>query len=1113
MATSTYTPEPEWYKDAVIYELHVRAFCDSDGDGEGDFAGLTQKLPYLQDLGVTAIWLLPFYPSPMRDDGYDIADYVGINPAFGTLEAFRQFLEDAHARGMQVITELVLNHTSDQHPWFRRARISPPGSPLRDFYVWNNSPEKYAEARIIFSDFEHSNWTYDHVAREYYWHRFYSHQPDLNYDNPEVWKAIMPVVDFWLELGVDGLRLDAVPYLYEREGTNCENLPETHAFLKALRKHVDERYPNRMLLAEANQWPEDAVAYLGQGDECQMAFHFPLMPRLFMAIQREDSLPVIDIMEQTPPLPANCQWALFLRNHDELTLEMVTDEERDYMYRAYATESKARINLGIRRRLGPLMGHDRRRIELMNSLLFSLPGTPVIYYGDEIVMGDNIYLGDRNGVRTPMQWSSDRNAGFSRANPQKLFLPVIIDPEYHYESVNVEAHQNNPHSFLWWMKRLIAVRKRYKSLSRGTLEFLHSPNRRILAYLRRFEDETLLIVANLSRFTQYVELDLSRFQGIVPIEMFGQTTFPPVGSLPYLLTLGPHAFYWFSMPLQSAKTTRTPEEIPQFRSNGSWEDLVIHDVPRLAACLPDFLAGRRALRGDENIRSACFGDAVPLTRDGTKVLLSKVRFETRAGAQRVTSLPLTLAGEAEAKTLLDSGSDLVLARCAPGVILDASNHPDFIAAILDGFRHEKQLRTQAGATLVFHTFPAFRDAAPPVYEPLSLTPADPDKFDTTLTINKRLIWKMYDRAEDGPHPDWEVESFLAQHGRFVHMRHLAGVLEYRMLRGGSTVLGVLHTEVPLATDAWRWMLHELGRFFERALAEARPAPDEYPTLPSIHQWLSRPIPELVAQTLESHLEEAEHLAARTAELHSALSSTADNADFRPEPIINAHQRSVYQTLRNRKTDVFDFVRISIPTAPDRIKKLAEQLLARAHAFNEIYRSLIDRRLVGARIRCHGDYRLGRLLHLGKEYLVKDFEGPAWSPLGDRRIKRSPLVDVTSMLRSLDLVARTSLSNHETQHNHVPGAIRPEDVARLLPWCRCWSGWMCTRFLDSYLKRCHELSFSPVSMQSLPVLIGAFLLDQDLEALDNELRRRGTWPEPILTRLLEVLDGLKLEAPH
>src|SRR6266705_1088415 len=528
--------DPLWYKDAIIYEVHVSTFYDSDGDGIGDFSGLTQKLDYLQDLGVTVLWLLPFYPSPLKDDGYDISDYTGIRAAYGTMRGFKMFLREAHHRGLRVVTELVLNHTSDQHAWFQRARRAKPGSRWREFYVWSHTPQKCRDARIIFKDFEPSNWTWDPVAEAYYWYRFYAHQPDLNYDHPDVRRAMLGVVDFWLKLGVDGLRLDAVPYLCEREGTSCKNLPETHAFLKELRRHVDNRFQNRMLLAEANQWPEDAIAYFGEGDECHMAFHFPLMPRLFMAIQREDRFPIIDIARQTPEIPESCQWALFLRNHDELTLSMVSDRERDYLWNYYAVDRRARINLGIRRRLAPLMENDRRKIELLNGLLMSLPGTPVLYYGDEIGMGDNFFLGDRDGVRTPMQWSFDRNGGFSRADPARLYLPPIMDSVYGFEAVNVEAQSRSPSSLLNWMKRLIAARRSRRAFGRGTLRFLYPSNRKVIAYLRAFGDEIILCVANLSRTPQAVELDLSDWRGRQPVELLGRSVFPPIGELTYLLT-------------------------------------------------------------------------------------------------------------------------------------------------------------------------------------------------------------------------------------------------------------------------------------------------------------------------------------------------------------------------------------------------------------------------------------------------------------------------------------------------------------------------------------------------------------------------------------------------
>ncbi|MGH7451092.1 MAG: maltose alpha-D-glucosyltransferase, partial [bacterium] len=588
--------EPLWYKDAIIYQLHVKTFFDGNDDGMGDFCGLAQKLDYLEDLGVTAIWLLPFYPSPLRDDGYDIADYYDVHRDYGTLKDFKEFLSEAHRRGLRVITELVINHTSDQHEWFQRARKAPPGFIERDYYVWSDTPEKYKDARIIFKNFEASNWTWDAVAKAYYWHRFYSHQPDLNFDSPHVQKAVLKALDYWLNIGVDGLRLDAIPYLFEREGTNCENLPETHDFLKKLRSHVDRSFKNRMLLAEANQWPEDAAAYFEEGDECHTAFHFPVMPRIFMAVRMEDRFPIVDILSQTPPIPPNCQWMIFLRNHDELTLEMVTDEERDYMYRMYASDPSARINLGIRRRLAPLMENDRRKINLMNVLLLSLPGTPVIYYGDEIGMGDNYYLGDRNGVRTPMQWSADRNAGFSRANPQKLYLPVIIDPDYHYEAINVKTQEHNQASLLWWMKRFIAMRKRFQAFGRGSFTFLYPDNPKVMAFIRQYEDENILVVVNLSRHSQAVELDLSTFAGYIPEEVFGRNKFPPIKESSYFLTLGSYGYYWFA--LRKQRDAAKPESggaIPELAVSGNWENVLEDRVREKleASILPSYLKERR----------------------------------------------------------------------------------------------------------------------------------------------------------------------------------------------------------------------------------------------------------------------------------------------------------------------------------------------------------------------------------------------------------------------------------------------------------------------------------------------------------------------------------------
>ncbi len=538
--------DPLWYKDAVIYQVGIRTFLDSNGDGNGDLAGLTSKLDYISWLGANTIWMLPFYESPLKDGGYDIADFRSIHPDFGTLDDFQHLLEEAHKRGIRVITELVVNHTSDQHAWFQSAR-SDRNSPYRDYFVWSDTQDRYADARIIFTDTERSNWTWDHEAGQYYWHRFFSHQPDLNYDNPAVQQEILDVLGFWMDMGVDGVRLDAVPYLFEREGTNCENLPETHGFLKKLRKFVDDNYENRMLLAEANQWPSDVRAYFGDGDECHMAYHFPVMPRLYISLRKEERRPIVDIMEQTPDIPENCQWTMFLRNHDELTLEMVTDEERDYLYTEYARDPRMRINVGIRRRLAPLLDNSRRRIELLNALLLTLPGTPIIYYGDEIGMGDNIYLGDRDGVRTPMQWSPDRNAGFSRADPHALARPVIRDPLYSYESLNVEAQERLQTSLLWWMKRTIQLRKEYPVFGRGKIRFFDPENERILAFVREDEASTILVVCNLSRFAQCGNIDLREFEGLEPVDLYGRVHFPRIGELPYQFTFGPHDFFLFEL--------------------------------------------------------------------------------------------------------------------------------------------------------------------------------------------------------------------------------------------------------------------------------------------------------------------------------------------------------------------------------------------------------------------------------------------------------------------------------------------------------------------------------------------------------------------------------------
>ncbi len=838
--------DPLWYKDAVIYELHVRAFADSDGDGMGDFRGMTSRLDYLEQLGVTAIWLLPFYPSPWRDDGYDISDYTSVHPAYGNLADFKTFLREAHRRGLKVITELVVNHTSDQHPWFERARRAEPGSAARSFYVWSDDPQKYADARIIFKDFESSNWSWDPVANAYYWHRFFHHQPDLNFDDPRVHKALLQALDFWMELGVDGMRLDAVPYLFEREGTNCENLPETHEFLKKLRAHVDARFAGRMLLAEANQWPEDSIAYFGDGDECQMAFHFPVMPRLFMAIRLEDRFPVVDILQQTPPIPDTCQWATFLRNHDELTLEMVTDEDRDYMYRVYAQDPRARINLGIRRRLAPLLGNDRRRIELMNGLLFSLPGAPVLYYGDEIGMGDNIYLGDRNGVRTPMQWSSDRNAGFSRSNPQRLYLPVIVDAEYHYEAVNVEAQQANPHSLLWWTRRLIALRKRHRAFSRGSLTFLYPQNHRVLAFLRQHEGETILVIANLSRFVQHVELDLAAFAGATPVELFGRNRFPPVGRPCYPMTLGPHSFFWFA--LEAAEAGRPASAggavarvaLDDF-AGGDWVSAL--EGPgraRLEAALPGVLAARRWFAGKaRTVRAVRLVETVPLPgRDGRDfgaagetAVLAILDVDYTESESESYLLPLAFATGDRADAIAAGTPQAVVARLAggeeSGLLYDALFDPAFARGLLEAIARRRRFKDDEGpgSELAAFPTPAWRElvggAGTAAAEPSVLKA---EQSNTSIVFDDRFVLKLFRRLDEGTNPDLEVGRFLTETAGFVHTPPVAGAIELRRLgRREPATVAVLQAYVPNEGDAWRYTLDSLGRFIERTLISPAPA--------------------------------------------------------------------------------------------------------------------------------------------------------------------------------------------------------------------------------------------------------------------------------------------------
>jgi maltose alpha-D-glucosyltransferase/alpha-amylase len=1102
--------DPLWFKDAIIYQLHVRSFCDSTADGVGDFRGLAQKLDYIRDLGVTAIWLLPFYPSPLRDDGYDIADYTDVNPSYGTLHDFKFFLKEAHARGLRVITELVVNHTSDQHPWFQRARRAAPGSTARDFYVWSDSPEKYRDARIIFKDFETSNWTWDPVANAYYWHRFYSHQPDLNFNSPHVRRALLKVMDFWFGLGVDGFRLDAVPYLHEREGTTCENLPETHEELRSLRAHVDTKYGDRMLLAEANQWPEDAAAYFGNGDECHMAFHFPLMPRMFMSLRMEDRYPIIDILRQTPNIPANCQWAVFLRNHDELTLEMVTDEERDYMYRMYAKDRQARINLGIRRRLAPLLGNDRRRIELMNGLLMSLPGTPVIYYGDEIGMGDNIYLGDRNGVRTPMQWSSDRNAGFSRANAQKLFLPVIIDPGFSYEALNVEAQQDNLHSLLWWMRRLIALRRRFTAFSRGSLEFLYPTNRKILAFLRCDGDQEILVVANLSRFFQYAELDLGSRAGLVPREAFGHTRFPPITERPYFLSLAPHSFSWFLLEkargaFDVAKGT-SPQQLPDFRVTGHW--LNLFERPHRAGFedfLLHYLPTRRWFGGkSRQIKATEIADVIPVGDEPANACLLLVRVEYTEGDPESYIVTVAYQTGQRAAELLRTMPEGVRARLfvdeEEGIVYGGVRDLEFCSELLDVIAKRRRLVSKNGEVNGVSTrgFRALRENGAKPEPRLMLV----DQSNTSITFGDRLILKLFRRVEEGVNPEVELGVFLTDEAEFPHSAPVAGYLQYQGSDGEPATIGILVGKVKSEGDVWSYTQDQIKQYFDRVLLWLEAGREAPVTDQSLLDLAESHIPPESHELVGSYLEVARLLGQRTAELHVALASNRADPAFVPEPFTLFYQRSLLQSLRNLTERTFDQLARQLDTLPEGARAQGAHVLASKAELLERFRFIVSGNVTAMRTRLHGDYHLGQVLWTGRDVVIIDFEGEPARSLSARRIKRSPLVDVAGMLRSFDYAINRGLRREigDQTPSDSPAAQRLEAFAEH------WYNWTCSAFLRAYLRAAAGTDFLPKGREELSGMLGVYLLEKAIYELGYELDNRPDWitlPLRGIERLLAV----------
>ncbi len=1067
-----------WFKDAIIYQLHVKAFADSNNDGIGDFGGLTEKLDYLQDLGVTALWLLPFYPSPGRDDGYDISDYRQINPDFGTTQDFRRFMQEAKRRKLRVITELVVNHTSDRHPWFLRARRSKPTSDARNWYVWSDTDQKFAGTRIIFSDTESSNWTWDPQAQAYYWHRFFSHQPDLNFDNPRVLMAMTHVMRRWLDMGVDGFRLDAIPYLCEREGTGNENLPETHAVIKKIRAALDAYAPGKLLLAEANQWPEDVSAYFGDGDECHMAYHFPLMPRIYMAIAQEDRFPITDILRQTPDIPDNCQWAMFLRNHDELTLEMVTDVERDYLWSTYATDPRARINLGIRRRLAPLMDNDRRKIELMNALLMSFPGTPIIYYGDEIGMGDNFYLGDRNGVRTPMQWTPDRNGGFSRCDPARLYLPMIMDPVYGYEAVNVEAQSRSLASLLSWTKRLISVRKSSKIFGRGSFSFLRPANRSVFVYMRQYENDVLLCVANLSRSAQAAEIDLSPWRGRIPFEMLGRTKFPPIGEGAYVVTLAPYGFYWFQLletTASAAEAHSTPMEFETLVVTQGWRSLLQGRSKAVLErdVLPPFLAGRRWFAERGNSSPACrVVGACPLDTGDQNLGIAFVEAEGKRGTATYL-LPLSISWTRFDPTRPNLNA-LAAVRRGPraGTLVDAAADAAFISLVLD---HLRASRTIEGDQWSLEFRPTSRVSESGL-SIQNVRAVDTEQSNTTALVDNRYVVKLFRRLEPGVNPEIEIGRFLTDTVAFPNAPPLLGTVELRE-NGACSAVAVVHEYVENQGDAWTLTSAYLDRFVEEQrllTAEAAQHSDEQ----------------------AAYGRRMEQVGRRVAELQLALAGRGDVVDFAPEPITSADILGWTENLLQRADRALDELAHRRPDLKDHDIRLVDEILARRRTLPDRLGELLPASLDTMKIRHHGDFHLGQMLIVKDDVFIIDFEGEPRRSIEDRRRKAPAARDVAGLIRSIDYSATAALER----------ALKsaPDDQGRLARALDRWREHSVAAFLAAYRQALGEASLWPRPLDVADRLLDFFLLEKAFYEIEYELAHRPDWLQVPLAGTWRIL---------
>lgn len=1062
---STYTRSPLWYKDAIIYELNIKGFYDSNQDGIGDFAGLEQKLDYIEELGVTAIWLLPFYPSPLRDDGYDIADYYHIREAYGNIDDFKRFLDAAHDRGLQVITELVINHTSDQHPWFQKARLAPKGSPEREMYVWSDTDKKYEDVRIIFTDTETSNWTWDPVAEQYYWHRFFHHQPDLNYDNPQVQTEIFKILDYWMEMGIDGFRLDAIPYLFEREETNGENLPETHQFLKKLRKHVDDNYENVLFLAEANMWPEDSASYFGDGDECHMNYHFPLMPRMYMSVKKEDRHPITDIFEQTPAIPENCQWATFLRNHDELTLEMVTDDERDFMYKVYASDKTARINVGIRRRLAPLMDNDRNKIELLNVLLMSLPGTPVLYYGDEIGMGDNFYLNDRDGVRTPMQWDNTENAGFSEANPHSLYLPVIRDTEYSYRWVNVRRQQNTPNSLLNWTKRLLAKRKETDVFGRGTITFLHPENSRVLSFIRSYEGEDILVVVNLSRYAQSIQLDLSNYAGASVKEMFGGHHFADVGDTPYQLSMGAHGYYWLKLEKSATATTDFRQLDRSLLEANSIETLFSTGNLRKLAnhILPDFLrsADWIGARG-QHIESVEIHAHEMLERNQLYFGYLLLQVSYTQGLPELIQLPLSIKNHHDGSSYADDPTVVCLFDCREYdgqtmVLSDALNNQDYLHALLNGlkgFNKENHFVFDSNGGLNVEA------------QPFSMT-HNGNAY--ALLESKDYRIKYYRRVDLDPIADLEIKEVLQDH-KFSAATPVLAKLSYPMDKQQIEVTHII-SKVSATTLLSDYVQDQYQQFAATVL-ENDVNPDE------AHSLLNASFVSSIAD-----------LGRTTAGFHKVLADS-DQAGFGREALSLHYQRSLYAGHKGQIRETIDLLKKSLATMDKKTATVAQTILDREAEIHSLLKRVFRHKIESDKIRLHGSYTLDQVGLQGDDFLIEHFDGDASYPYSQRRLRRSPAKDLASLLRGLEYAAQEARNEHASLDSSLENAYQH----------------LASEFLNAYREATKGSRLLPDDEQDMRVLLDTFLMENSMEEVRYDLTQQPEKAIISLRGLLGILDA-------